>query len=98
MSANRGLAALLKPSVSDTFIGAEVADGSEAENRMSLVNSTHTYEAVHSPAAVLQRQLQAQFGGEHDTAEIRKYPPALTITGTVLFCAACWYGVFQVFF
>lgn len=98
MSANRGATALLKPSVADMIIGAEVADTSEAENRMSLVNPAHSYEAVQSPAADLQRQLTAKFSTEYDAIEIRKYPPALTIGGTVLFCSACWYGIFQLFF
>ncbi len=97
MSASRGLAAILKPSLADTVTDAEVAIGGEAESRMSLVNPMRTYEAVHSPAADLQRHLQAQFLADDVAIEVKKYPPALTIAGTVLFCSACWYGIFHLF-
>lgn len=94
MSATR--AAILKPSGENTITGAETAGVGpvQAETHVALVNPAQSYGTVASPAVDLQRRLRDQLDAASEP-DLRKYPPAVTIAGVVLFCSAFWYGVYS---
>ncbi len=98
MQSARRLAAVLTPSPHDSLPEANGTATSEIESRMSLVHPDMVYADVRSPAMTLQEHLAQQLSAESDSIEVRKYPPALVIAGTLVFCSAFWLMVLKLIF
>ena len=87
-------AAILKPSDENTVPEAESVGVAQTETHVALVNSAQSYATVASPAVDLQQRLRHQLDRASES-DLKKYPPAVTIAGVVLFCSAFWYGVYS---